>query len=169
MPGPATTTLYDLARACLDSIVAHWPGDAVEDVPEVQFVSNGLIASDGCDLLATRIERTFSMEGDPTVEQMFTLGPGFTNRAAIVACTMLRCVPTIDSVGDEAIVPTPAELEASAMLVLVDAQAMFNALVIGQASGELGGCHTMTFDSWTPEGPEGGVGGGTLRVRLGVM
>lgn len=169
MPGPATSTLYDLARSCLDAIVTHWPGDASEPVPDEQFVSGGLIASDGCDLLSTRIDRTFSMEADPTFEQLYTLGPGFTNRAAIVACTLLRCVPTIDSDGDQPVIPTTVELEAAARMVLEDAQAMFNALVIGQANGELGGCQTMSFDSWTPEGPEGGVGGGTLRVRLGIM
>lgn len=170
MPGPATSTLYDLARAALNSIVAHWPVDA-EPLPDIQYVSNGLLAADGCDMLAVQVERTFSTEADPGVEGLFVLGPGFTNRAVVLKCTMLRCVPVIDTddAGNVTYIPTPTEIETSAVVVLYDSQAMFNALVAGQANDELGGCQSMAFESWTSEGPEGGIGGGSLRVRMMVM
>jgi hypothetical protein len=170
MPGPATSTMYDLARASLDAIVAHWPDDA-ELLPDAQFVTGGLLAHDGCELLATGVERSYSMEADPTFEQRFTLGPGFTNRTLVVMCTLLRCVPVVDTdeAGNVVTIPSPAEIEASAVITLGDGQAMFNALVAAHSAGELGGCQSMAFDSWTREGPDGGVGGGTLRVLLGVM
>lgn len=170
MPGPATSTMYDLARACLDAIVLYWPVDA-EPLPDAQFVTGGLLAHDGCELLATGIERTFSVEADPSFEILSTLGPGFTNRAVIVMCTLLRCVPMVDTdeAGNVVLIPSPAEIEASAQITLGDGQAMFNALVIAQARDDLGGCQKMAFDSWTREGPDGGNGGGTLRVRIMVM
>jgi hypothetical protein len=162
--------MYDLARACLDAIVVYWPVDA-EPLPDAQFVTGGLLAFDGCELLATGVERSYSVEADPTFEVLSVLGPGFTNRAVVVMCTLLRCVPVVDTddSGNVVIIPSPAEIEASAIITLGDGQAMFNALVAAARAGDIGGCQTMAFDSWQREGPEGGNGGGTLRVRLGVM
>lgn len=164
---PTVTRLFDLARATLDAVVAHWPIDATP-LPDLQFVSNGQVIWDGCELLATAVERTFAVEADVGLEEFNVMGPGFANRAAVVLVTLLRCVPDIETNanGDIVSVPSPAETEESAALILTDAQGAFNAVLAGQKAGEIAMCNALAFESWTAEGPQGGMGGGTLRMRM---
>ncbi len=130
----------------------------------MQFVSNGVLVWDNCEILATAVERTYPIEGDVTLEQTSVMGPGFTNRGAIVIVTILRCVPDIEGNAP----PTPEETEASAEVILTDAQAMWNALLAAVKAGDLGGCRSLAFDGWTAFTVQGGMGGGELRVRMQV-
>lgn len=163
--GPPTTAIYDLAVATLNAVVAEWPDDAT-DLPDIRFVSNGQPAVDGCDVLAVSWERNYSNEGDPGLEQLIALGPGFAIKANILAVWLFRCVPMIDGEGDEAIFPSVAETQASALMILTDVQAVNNALVAAHARGTIGGCGRMTIDGGNAVNPQGGVGGSVTRVRL---
>lgn len=161
---PVTSRLYDLAAATLTAVGTHWPGDA-EPLPDEQFVTNGLVIweiDDCAERLCTFVERTFGVEADVALEQITTLGAGFANRGATVGVTLLRCVPDLD----DNTVPTGVELDASAQIILGDAQALMNALIAAWKAGDLPGCGQLAFESWTAEGPQGGMGGGTLRMRM---
>lgn len=164
---PPVTVLFDLAQSALDAIVNNWPAEA-EPLPDVQFVSNGEIAMDSCESLAVFIDRTFPHAGDVTVEQLGT-GQTAALRGATIGASLMRCVPTptVDQQGNIVAVPTPEEQTESADLILRDAQALFNALWAEYASAI--GCKDFAFESWTPIGPTGGQGGGTLRVRLSLV
>lgn len=161
---PPIDRLYGLAADVLDLVVANWPGEA-EPLPSVQFVGMG--ALDFCEAVSVFIERTFPIEADVRVEQL-NVGNAAWNRAATIGVSVSRCVPQMTVTGDRANLPTAEELRASAELILLDAQAMFNVVLGGNL--ELAGCNGFAFESWVQIDPAStGMGGGTLRFRVGLQ
>lgn len=157
-----------MANAVKAALEAGYAAAAV-DLPERVFISPGLPAWD-CELLAVQVEASIGHEGDIASEvlQPRLPGAGHAMRALRVALHMIRCVPTIDSVADEPVVPTEAEEEDAAETILIDAQLMLNCLVAAQRAGDLPGCSGLVFEQWQNVGPEGGLGGGILRLRVGL-
>lgn len=158
------TVLHDI----LDAIEAGWPAEA-EPLPELKYVANGAVAWDGCELLAVSLVRTLpTPDGDPTFEGMTRFTSLVALRGAAIDIFLLRCVPDVSVNGDQIVMPTPADVEASAAIILADAQALENVIVSASQTGELPGCSTLTLENWTAAGPEGGMGGGVLRIRFGL-
>lgn len=166
---PAPDRLFVLARSIIDALNAGYQNDGVA-LPDHQLVTPGLPAWD-CAGLYVHVERTFGHDGNIAAEavQPLTAHPGHTLRAATIAITLLRCVPEAsDDGGGGIILPSASAEEAAAALILTDAQRMLNILVAAQKAGDLTGCNSLAFESWQSAGPEGGLGGGLLRVRVGV-
>jgi hypothetical protein len=166
---PSPDRIYLLARSVLDAIVAGY-ADAGIPLPAHQLVTPGLPAWD-CEGVYVQVERTYGHDGDVATEviQARTAHAAHTMRAIAVAVTVLRCVPDIEDLGNGNIVlPDPVEEEAAAELILTDAQRLLNILVAAQRQGDIGGCNGLAFDQWQSVGPESGLGGGILHLRLNV-
>lgn len=163
----AVTRLYDLCQAVLEAVNAEWPAEA-EPLPDLQYVTNGEVAMDGCDVLAVSIERTFPIAGDQSFE---VLEPGISlaQRAAVVVLSLFRCVPIVTDDGEEAVNPTAAQLEESALELLMDAQALENAVVAAGEDERIGGCAGVTLADSNALGPFGGMGGCELRIRVRMV
>lgn len=159
---PPLDRLYLLASNTLDDIVAGWPGDATP-LPSYRYVSAGPAPADFCETLAVWVERDFTIEADVTVEQ-FISGTNLAGRAAVVAVSLMRCVPSMDDQGRP---PGIAEQDEAAQVVLTDAQALFNVLL--DANRELAGCNGFSFENGTVIDPAGGSGGWTLRFRASLL
>lgn len=155
--------LKTLLDDVLAAVVALWPAEAAE-LPALQYVANGAVPWDGCETLAVSLDRTFGApSGDPTLEQMTVQPALILIRCAVIDVFLLRCVPTVT---DSGAMPAPADVEASADIILRDAQALTNVIVEAAANGTIPGCKALSLENWTAAGPEGGMGGGILRIRV---
>lgn len=166
---PPVDKIYTLARASLDAIVDRWDVEAAP-LPAKQYVSNGLVIWDECEQLAVEVERTNGSQGDvatATIDQSFA-SPGFAMRTVSLAIWLIRCVADIETVGTDVVLPTAEQMEADAQVLLADPTSMLNALVAASKAGDLASCNGVAFDEWTAQGPDGGLGGGVLRVRLAL-
>jgi hypothetical protein len=162
---PSTTRVYDMVRAMLDGIVTRWPIDA-DPLPALQYVANGQVMWDGCEVLAATVERQANTEADVGLEQYNIQGPGLANRFAVVAVLLIRCVPEMTVTMDAVSPPDAADIEASARSHLLDAEALYGAILATHRAGEITSCNGLAYEAWTSDGPQGGFGGGTLRVRV---
>lgn len=162
---PSPERWYTVADDVLDALVAGYVAQGV-DLPDRQLVTPGLPAWD-CDMLAVQVEREFSYSGNLAQEviEPLTQGVAFAMRGAQLGITLVRCVPVPDEEGNP---PTAANEQASAELILTDSQRMLNVLVAAVRNGDIGGCNSVAFMEWVALGPEGGLGGGLLRVRIGT-
>lgn len=165
---PDPDRVWLMAQSVKAAIEAGYTAAGV-DLPERVFVSPGLPAWD-CEELAVQVEANIGQEGDIAAEvlQPRLPGAGHALRAIRVALHMIRCVPTVDQAADEPVIPTAAEEEYAAETILVDSQLMLNCLVAAQRAGDLPSCSGLVFEQWQNVGPDGGLGGGILRVRLGL-
>lgn len=157
--------IFDIAQACLDAVVAHYITEGVV-LPDRQYVSNGLPAFD-CEQVTVHVPETFGITGTPLGENPSDQyrDAGHAMRAGIFAVTIVRCVPTIDDNGQ----PPAVALEVTASQVIyADAVLSLNALIVAEGAGDLPGCGSVVFRSWTNENPQGGFGGGTLRVAISL-
>jgi hypothetical protein len=165
-------TLFDLGVAVKDAIETHWPGDA-EPLPDRRFVSNGSMVWD-CDQLAIGVDRTFGTLGDPAFESVSAQASGgltYVVTAATVTALLLRCVPMVETdENDEVIsIPTSTEMQDSAQLILSDSINLYNALLLAYQAGELAPCQGLAFESGQAEGPEGGLGGWSIKIRAALL
>lgn len=164
---PPVDKIYNLARASLDAIVGRWDSDA-EPLPDKQYVSNGLVIWDECEQLAVEVERTNGTLGDlsqPIIDQT----PLTAMRFVTLAVWLIRCVHDLQVEGENVTLPSADEMEADAQILLADPTAILNALVAARKAGDLGACGGLAFDEWTAQGPDGGLAGGVLRVRLALF
>ena len=170
-----TTRLCDVAQACLDAVVDYYTAEG-QDLPERRYVANGLPAFDATDeghcdgQLTVFVEATYGIEGNPLQENPNALlgDAGHAMRAAVLAVTIIRCVPTVGGEGHSPQIPSAAEETASAREIYEDAVLMFNALLSAERAGTLPGCGSVAFLRWVNENAQGGVGGGTLRVAVSL-
>lgn len=161
---PSPERWWLVAQQIVTSIEDGFTAGGV-DLPERRLVVPGLPAWD-CELLAVQLERQFSHAGNIAAEvvEPTSAAAGFAMRGALFAITLLRCVPTVDDDGN----PPPVDAEEDAAhKVLVDSQLMLNVLVVAVRAGDIAGCNSLAFVEWVSAGPDGGLGGGTLRVRIG--
>lgn len=165
---PDPTRIWLLANAVKDALVDGFAAAGV-DLPARRFVSPGLPAWD-CELLAVQAERSFGYAGNLTTEQLDPMlgAAGHTMRAVVFALHLIRCVPVVDQAAETVLVPEVGDEEEAAETILTDAQVMLTALVAAQRAGDLPRCSGLALETWTNVGPQGGLGGGILRVRLGL-
>lgn len=161
---PAADRWWLVANQLVTSIEDGFTTAGV-DLPDRRLVVPGLPAWD-CELLAVQLERQFSYSGNLAAEVVEPMerSAGFALRGALFAITLLRCMPTVDDDGNP---PPVADEEAAAQQVLTDSQLLLNVLVAAVRAGDLGGCSSIAFVEWANVGPDGGLGGGVLRVRIG--
>jgi hypothetical protein len=157
---PAPDRLFAVASKCLAIIEAHYATANVE-LPDRRGVTHGNAIYD-CEQLTVQVERTYSIQGAAAAEVVAD-----TNclgmRAATLAITTLRCVPTQDRGGKP---PRPAAEEAAAQVVLQDPTLQWTALREAFKAGGLKPYdHGLAFETWQAIGPDGGLSGGTMRVR----
>lgn len=166
---PDIDRIYVMADAALAAIVDHWPAEA-ELLPEKQYVSAGMVIWDACEQFAVEVEGTAGAEADIATQTLIqnSAQAGWAMRYVRLAIWIIRCVHDLSVTGEVARVPTGEEIDADAQKILGDAQATLNALVAAVRANELGSCSGLLFDAWDAQGPEGGYGGGVLRVRLAL-
>lgn len=165
---PSPDRIWLLAQELRDVIVAGYALAGV-DLPERQFVSPGLPAWD-CEILAVQLERTFGIAGNLATEIIEPQLPQAAHamRGATFAVHLIRCVPTLHDDGTNVQVPSVTEEEAAAKVIYTDVQMLLNVIVAGQRAGDLPGCSGVAFEAWQTVGPQGGLSGGYLRLRLMV-
>lgn len=150
------TRLVGLAHQVLDIVAG-----AVVDTPARRYVTQSLPAFD-CAELVVGVDSIVGHDGDASVETTGLI-TCLTMQAANLSVWLVRCVPTV---ADDGTAPTVADMEASADMLLADPLDMFNALVAAYFAGELAGCSGLAMLGWQAVESSGGVGGGTLRVRV---
>jgi hypothetical protein len=168
----ADSYLFDLASGIIAALEAGYPAapDAAA-LPERRYVSDGVPAWD-CEQLTVHVVRTFNAAqpggGAPGSPGIPSFGKGPTVRAAEVVVTIVRCSPTIADDGGlgEATIPTEAEIEAAALVVLSDAEMIPMVLEDAVRTRQLPSCEGISFVSWDGAGPEGGLVGGGCRLQL---
>lgn len=168
---PNPDRVWLLAQAVKTAIVAGYVTASVE-LPDHQFVAPGVPAWDCNDgLLAVQVENTYGHSGSvgvQTAEPLLAM-PGHALRGATIAIHLIRCVPTIDDDGgDDVSFPSADEEEDAAEVILRDAQLLLNVLVAAERAGDLPGCNSIVFLQWLNVEPLGGLGGGILRVQIGM-
>lgn len=158
-----TDRLFVVADQVLAALESFYPAapDSLA-LPERRYVSDGTPAYD-CEQVAVQVARTMGILGNVAAEQaMQVLGP-MVQRAAEVVVHVIRCAPVVD---DDGSAPSTDEVEASARGVLADAVMVPDALLAAYKAGLLGACSGVALGGWAGYGPEGGLVGGLVTVRL---
>lgn len=157
--------IYAIADACLDAVVAHYATLGTE-LPARQYVANGTPAYD-CEQLTVNVESTAPITGSPLNEIASDLirDAGHAMRSGLYAVTILRCIPTLDDEGDP---PPVTDEAASSALIYADAVNVLNALIAAEIAGEIPGHGSVVFRGWQSVEPQGGLGGGILRVSISL-
>lgn len=160
--------LYDLCEGTLQAIVAGWPAAPETQLPDRQGVGNSDSVWD-CEGLTVLVETLYPTQGDVTAQQWASDEDGALGlRAATIAVWLMRCIPDIDSQGQDIILPTAAEVDDSAFDILGDAISVWDIIMHAQLSGVLTTCSGITFENWTPAS-SGGIGGGVTRFRAQLL
>lgn len=161
---------YDVARTALDLLVADWPADpdVALPLPARRYVNWGAVIWD-CDQIVVSIERTFGHTGDVSAEQIDVQPMTMAVRAVTLAIWIVRCVPDIDASGEQIVLPTPAELEASAQVFAADTDQVLAILARRQRQHDFASCDGLGFENCLASGPEGGFAGGVTRLRAEIL
>lgn len=88
--------------------------------------------------------------------------PGEVPIAALMIALVRDCAPTVKEGGEA---PTAEELEAFAAPALADADVLMR-VFLKKANKSIGGCKNVKVMSLVPYGPEGGVAGWLLTLRV---
>lgn len=160
---PSPDRLWNLAVDVKMAIIDGFAAAAVE-LPARQYVTYGNPAHD-CAQLVVSLEATAGTEGNIAQEIVDpVLGKaGHAMRYARFGITLIRCVPVVQ---DDAEPPTVEDEEQASEAILTDTVLLLNSIVAAQRAGDLNRCGGVAFEQWTAITPNGGVGGGILRVRL---
>lgn len=157
---PAPDRLYQVAALCLRVIEDYYAAEGL-DLPTRRCVSDGVAIYD-CEQLTVQVERIYSTAGNASAE-VIAEADCLGMRAATLAITTLRCAPTLTSAGKA---PTTSKIDASAQRVLADPTIQWSALRAARKAGDLAPYnHGLVLEGWQGIGPEGGLSGGTMRVR----
>jgi hypothetical protein len=166
---PRPERIYNVAREALEIAVAALntaaaeaaPGtpEAAAVAPARQYVSDGPLVAWDCEQVVVTVENTFGHQGDPTAER--SLVDCLTMRAVTLGIWIVRCAPTMDDDGE----PPPAEtIDSNALVTLADPGIVTDAIVSAYKAGAFG--YGLAVEQWQGVGPEGGLVGGVLRLRV---
>lgn len=160
------SALFDLCEGALQSVVSRWPDDA-DPLPARQLVSDGDVYWD-CEQLAVQAESAYPTTGDVRTQQYWDEG-SVGLRAVVISVWLMRCVPDMDTEGDDIVLPSAEEITDAARVLLGDANTVLDLLVVAQKSGELATCQGFTFDGWSTVGPSGGFAASVTRFRAQLL
>lgn len=137
-----------------------WP------LPGRRLITPGQPAWD-CEQVTVHVETVVGHGGDPMIETVEArlAHPAFAMRAAMIAVSIIRCVPVIN---DQGYPPHAADEQAAASDILRDAVRVWEAFRLAVRAGDLPGCGAAGFVGWESVGPEGGFAGGTARFRVSL-
>lgn len=161
--------LNALAHVIKDAIVTYY-GDNTIDLPERRAVLPGLPAAD-CEMLGVHVLRVFPIDANTGTEVAATHDSevAFYMRAATIVLYLVRCLPPMQKVGQQRLKPPAvAAEEAVAAVILADPTHMWRALAAALDAGTLPGCGSLAWESWESVTPQGGLGGGTLSLRVSL-
>lgn len=171
MTEPDPHYLFDLADALLGAVEDYYATNAIgplssNALPERRYVSDGLPAWDG-EQVTVQVTRLFAVDENGGDGGGFPVGP-FVRRGAEMVIQIIRAAPVMSD-GSEDLVgeaPPPADIAASAQRKLADSQMIDQALITGYKDGTLPGCNGLFMVGWMSDGPEGGLVGGSVTVRM---
>lgn len=170
---PPITKIIDLldnTLGALNDLWAEFVVDGASELPELQYVSDGEVAWDGCEVLAVSWNRTApTQEGDPSLEAIQPQAVLAGLRFVVVDVALLRCVPTITQDGDAFILPPVEDVAAAARVIAIDAQCLTNAILAASKAKRIPGCNELALEGCTAAGPEGGMAGSVLRFRASTI
>lgn len=160
----------DLGHALLASAVA-----SLSDPPTIQYLAMGKPAADGCDQLVVWVDALQSVRPAGSISNTLSardgLEPGGVLPAVEFNVQLLRCgAPQ----SDGGLLPTPAVLDAHGVELLTDAWELYRGLLARYASGSLFGtpnpipAHHTVIRDMDAYGPEGGVSGWTVPIRVSL-
>jgi hypothetical protein len=110
------------------------------------------------------VGRVFS--GTPGAERGAPFPRGLAVRSADLTVWIIREVPTMDDDGNP---PEAEEIDRSAARILTDAWVLYGGLQDGWGRSEiLGRCEQASFGPAVILGPEGGFGGVSLSIQVGL-
>lgn len=151
--------LVDLVSSVRSSIEAEFL-DADITLPARSYFQHGTISVDCPATLAIGVLRIY--QGQPTGETL-DLARCVLPRTAEVDIQLWRCVPTPDG----RYMPTPAELETSAIELFTDGWVLSEALI--RAARTLAETQeAVGLGAVVPLGPQGGAAGWQASLRVGV-
>lgn len=156
-------TPWELTEAVLAAIVTDW---SAEPLPDRQYPFVGTPAHD-CPQLVVALDRTFGTEGNPGREGLIpgSSGAPFLRTAALSA-ELMRCATSLQEDGS----PAPAAtLQAEAAIVAADAQELLARIVGAYRAKALGNCSGLALENWRSVGPNGGLAGGKLGLRINLF
>jgi hypothetical protein len=153
-------TVAETVRLAIDAEIAANPPDRSSVVP-------GAIAWDACDcgLLALSVARIYLSDNFPLPLTTATACKAAWDVAEIVV-QLIRCAPNPD---DQTLVPTIADLDASAQEILTDAYGLLKAVSVKlcemKADREI---IDFFLNPLTAQGPSGGCVGNELRFLVAL-
>ena len=154
---PRPERLYDVAHQAL-TLVA----DALPNCPARRYVSDGPMLAWDCEQVAVTVESVYGHQGNVASAQVDPV-QCLRMSGAVLGVWVVRCAPTMD---DDGTPPAAVTIDTNAAVVLGDPIVMLDALTAGLRSGAWLGAYGLAFEEWTGIGPEGGLTGGVLRVRV---
>lgn len=135
--------------------------------PDRHSVVPGAIAWDACDcgLLAVSVARVYLSDAFPQPLATATACKAAWDVAEVVA-QLIRCAPNPD---DQTLVPTVADLDASAQEILTDAYGLLKAVSVKLCEMKADRDIIDFFlNPLTAQGPSGGCVGNELRFLVGL-
>lgn len=133
-------------------------------MPARRYVATGTPAFD-CELLAVQVRNAGPHQGNAAVDAVDVTGLAIGLRYAAVAVSIARCMPTPDARGNP---PPVTDEEAASAEVYADGTRMWNGILDMVHNGYLPGCNSVAMLGWTNLDNGGGIGGGTLEVRVNL-
>lgn len=152
--------IYQLGQDLLAAVVDHFTDETI-DLPERRYVTIGAPAID-CEQVVVSVSQFFS--GLPGAAYVGPLVPGVTSSVEF-AVSVVRCVATPDDRGNP---PTVEDLATDAQALLADADTLRAAMFIAKKDGVFDNCNDIVIAETTAVGPEGGFGGWSQLIRVGL-
>lgn len=153
--------------------VAQGLADEGINVPPRQYIHSGDVAADfeGTNCAdALIVTWVASFQGQPGQAQAATPIKCSVPLSAGYTVFLLRCVPTLSASGQP---PTVAALQGSGEEILTDAMTLPKVIIDLQLSDDLldsiPGCSLVGIGNVVAFGPEGGVGGSSVDIVIGLV
>lgn len=140
------------------------------DLPPRRFVSNGETAHD-MEQLTVSFLRSYGVPplGTPASESI-EITQCLMWRAAQFEVRLLRCAPVGVARADGTFnPPSVASMEANAEEVMADERLITSCVLDAYRADAFGIGPNLALEDWAWLGPEGGLVGGRLRLRIGLI
>lgn len=158
---PRPERLFGLASDVLGIAVASLTATDA-GCPNRSYVSDGPLIAWDCEQVVVSVERVYGTDGDVSAEVVDPVRC-LVMRAAMIGVWVVRCAPTMDDDGNA---PTAAAIHENAEVILADPMVVFDGLLAAHRAGDLSAVGGLAFEQWEGVGPDGGLVGGVLRLRV---